>query len=145
MMLNFFKKDDKSGNKNISIISLICLLIHAAKIDEKYTEKEKNIIKSTILKLGFEDGNINDLLKKAEEKEKDANQILEFTQEAKNLDQNKKIILIEALWSIIFSDKDVDLYESNLMRRLSGLLYLDKKIVGDIKEKIKNQNNDILS
>ena len=138
-MLNFFKKDDNSDNNNISIISLICLLIHAAKIDEKYTEKEKNIIRNTILKLGFKDGNINELLKKAEEKEKDANQILEFTKEGKNLDQNKKIILIEALWSIIFSDKDVDLYEANLMRRLSGLLYLDKKIVGDIKEKIKNQ------
>ncbi len=138
-MLNLFKKNDKSDNKNISIISLICLLIHAAKIDEKYTEKEKNIIKNTILKLGFNDGNINELLKKAEEKEKDANQILEFTQEAKNLEHESKLILIEALWDIIYSDENADMYEDNLMRRLSGLLYLDKKTVGDIKEKIKNR------
>ena len=121
-----------------SVVGISALLVHAAKIDEIYSEHEKNLVKNFI-KSYLKKENINEILKKAEEKEKDANQILEFTKEGKNLDQNKKIILIEALWSIIFSDKDVDLYEANLMRRLSGLLYLDKKIVGDIKEKIKNQ------
>ena len=63
---------------------------------------------------------------------------MEFTKEAKNLDYEKKLIIIEALWSIIYSDRDADMYEENLMRRLSGLLYLDKTAVGDIKKKFKN-------
>ena len=73
----------------------------------------------------------------AEEKERDANQILEFTREVKNKNIDEKKIVIEALWNIIYSDENADMYETNLMRRLSGLLYLDPKIVGDIKEKIK--------
>ena len=138
-MFNFFKKGSSSNKKEISIISLACLLVHAARIDENYTIQEKNIIKDTLIKLGFDKENINDIITKAEMEEKDSNHILKFTSEAKNLDYEKKVIILEALWSIIYSDENEDMYESNLMRRLSGLLYLDKKIVGDIKEKFKKK------
>ena len=138
-MFNFFKKEKDSEKKSFSIVALASLLIHAARIDENYSEKEKEIIKQTLLKLGANHININDIITKAEATEKNSNQILEFTKEAKNLEQKDKLILVEALWSIIYSDEDVDMYESNLMRRLSGLLYLDKRVVGDIKEKIKNK------
>ena len=137
-MFNFFKKEKDFENNNISIKSLASLLIHAAKIDENYSEKEKKIIKETLTKLGENNSNVDNILKEAEIAEKDSNQILEFTKEAKNLDYKKKVIIIEALWSIIYSDKNADMYETNLMRRISGLLYLDNKMVGDIKEKIKN-------
>ena len=140
-MLNFFKKDNSNMADNISIISITSLLIHAAKIDENYTDKEKIIIKDTIIKLGYEGKDINEILNKAENIEKDSNQILEFTKEAKNLDIEKKKLLLEALWTIIYSDKSADLYETNLMRRLSGLLYLDNKVAGDIKEKVKTKLN----
>ena len=137
-MFSFFKKDNKSSHNNISIISITSLLVHAARIDENYSEKEKQIIKDTLIKLGSNDDNIEQIFKEAENLEKNSNQILEFTKEAKNLDYEKKLIIIEALWSIIYSDRDADMYEENLMRRLSGLLYLDKTAVGDIKKKLKN-------
>ena len=137
-MLNFFKTEKTSKENNISVISVACLLIHAAKIDENYSNKEKEIIKKTLLKLGVKDNNIDEIIEKAENLEKNSNQILEFTKEAKNLEKEKKIILLEALWSIIYSDKSADMYETNLMRRISGLLYIDSKMVGDIKEKIRN-------
>ena len=139
-MFNFFKKKKDSEKNSFSIVALASLLIHAARIDENYSEKEKGIIKQTLLKLGADNNDINDIIIKAEDAEKNSNQILEFTKEAKNLEQKDKLILVEALWSIIYSDENVDMYESNLMRRLSGLIYLDKKIVGDIKKKIKNNN-----
>ena len=138
-MFNFFKNIDASEKNSISIISLACLLINAARIDQSYTDKEKKIIKETLLRLGANKDNIDDILIKAEEKEENSNQILEFTKEAKNLDQDKKIIILKALWEIIYSDENADMYETNLMRRLAGLLYLDNKIVGDIKEKIRNK------
>ena len=134
-MFNFFKKHE-SKNSNISSISIASLLIHAARIDENYSEKEKNIIKETLLKLGINNSEIDIIIEKAEIAEQNSNQILEYTKEAKNLEHEKKLILIEALWSIIYSDKNADLYETNLMRRITGLLYLDKKLVGDIKEKL---------
>ena len=137
-MFSFFKKDNKSSHNNISIISITSLLVHAARIDENYSEKEKQIIKDTLIKLGSNEDNIEQIFKEAENLEKNSNQILEFTKEAKNLDYEKKLIIIEALWSIIYSDRDADMYEENLMRRLSGLLYLDKTVVGDIKKKFKN-------
>ena len=137
-MFSFFKKDNKSSHNNISIISITSLLVHAARIDENYSEKEKQIIKDTLIKLGSNEDNIEQIFKQAENLEKNSNQILEFTKEAKNLDYEKKLIIIEALWSIIYSDRDADMYEENLMRRLSGLLYLDKTAVGDIKRKFKN-------
>ena len=141
-MLNFFKKDDENKNNNMTIISLSCLLIHAARIDEAYTEKERQIIKDTILKLGADEQSIDEIIKKAEKLESNSIQILEFTKQAKNLDKERKIILLEALWNIIYSDENADLYETNLMRRLAGLLYIDTKIMGDIKKRIKNQNSE---
>ncbi len=138
-MINFFKKEKDNNNQKDSIISIASLLIHAAKIDENYSEKEKKIILDTLIKLGADNNNIKSIVEDAEIAEKNSNQILEYTKEAKNLEHEKKIVLIEALWTIIYSDENADLYEANLMRRLTGLLYLDKKLVGDIKEKIKNK------
>ena len=140
-MFNFFKKKEKVS-KEIDIFSKTAsLLIHAAKIDEKYTNKEKLIIEKTLLDLGADKKKLMQLMSEAEENEKNSNQILDFTKNIKNTDDNFKIKLIESLWKIIYSDENSDIYESNLMRRLSGLLYLDKKIVGDIKEKIKRDFN----
>ena len=138
-MFNFFKKEKDSEKNSFSIVALASLLIHAARIDENYSEKEKGIIKQTLLKLGADNNDINDIIIKAENAEKNSNQILEFTKEAKNLEQKDKLILVEALWSIIYSDENVDMYESNLMRKLGGLLYLDNKIMGKIKEKVKQE------
>ncbi len=137
-MFSLFKNESNADNK-ISIISIACLLIHAAKIDENYSDKERKIIRDSLIKLGAETKEIDEIIKKAEENEKDANQIIEYTKEAKNLSNDQKILLIEALWEIIYSDKNADMYETNLIRRLCGLLYLDKKVVGDIKEKVKNK------
>ena len=139
-MFNLFKKDqgNQKNNDNLSLISVAALLIHSAKIDENFTEREKLIIKKALIEMGANQENINEILKEAELKEKDSNQILEFTKEVKNKNIEEKKIVIEALWKIIFSDQNADMYETNLMRRLSGLLYLDPKIVGDIKEKIKS-------
>ena len=128
-MFNIFKKKETAkDNNHPSIMSIACLLIHLAKIDENYTDKEKRIIKNTLIELGVNKNSVDDIIKDAEIAEKKTNQILDYTKEAKNLDEQKKIILVEALWTIIYSDKNEDIYESNLMRRLSGLIYLDKKI-----------------
>ncbi len=136
-MFSLFKKKNKE-NEKIDIISKIAsLLIHAAKIDEQYTSKEKLIIERTILELGADKEKISKIMANAEENEKNSNQILDFTKNIKSADENFKIKIVESLWKIIYSDKNLDMYESNLMRRLSGLLYLDNKVVGDIKEKIK--------
>ena len=140
-MFDFFKNKKKNINYNDEVFSKISsLLIHAAKIDENYSEDEKNIIKKTMIELGVEKKNIDDMMTKAEINEANSNQILEFTKEIKALNEEKKIKIVETLWTIIYSDNKSDIYESNLMRRLSGLLYLDNKIVGDIKSKIiKNE------
>ena len=141
-MFNFLKKKESSKLQQIDIISKTAsLLIHAAKIDENYTNNEKIIIEKTLVELGANKEKLNELMKRAEENEKNSNQILDFTKDIKSTDQNFKIKLIESLWKIIYSDKNSDIYESNLMRRLSGLLYLDNKVVGDIKEKIKKEIN----
>ena len=141
-MLNFFKKDSLKEKKEIDILSKTAsLLIHAAKIDENYTSNEKLIIERTLIEFGARKENLDELMKLAEQYEENSNQILDFTKDIKNTDQNFKIKLIESLWTIIYSDKDSDIYETNLMRRLSGLLYLDNKLVGDIKEKIKKKFN----
>ena len=140
MMFNLFTRE-KEAEKDESHLSLICvaaLLIHSAKIDENFTEKEKTIIKSALIKMGANQSNLDEILKDAELKEQDSNQILEFTREVKNKSLDEKMIVIEALWTIIYSDEQADMYESNLMRRLSGLLYLDAKVVGEIKEKVKS-------
>jgi|TARA_B100001079_G_scaffold235022_1_gene216637 uncharacterized tellurite resistance protein B-like protein len=137
-MLNFFKKKNKDPEKIDILSKTASLLIHAAKIDQNYTNKEKLIIERTLIELGADKEKINQLMQNAEKNEKNSNQILDFTKEIKHTDQNFKIKIIESLWKIIYSDSASDMYETNLMRRLSGLLYLDNKLVGDIKEKIKN-------
>ena len=139
-MFKFLKKND-SKNKvkdNDELLSKTAsLFIHAAKIDENYTDKEKKIIKKTLIQLGVEESKTDQMMLTAEINEEKSNQILDFTREIKNTDNEFKVKIIETLWSIIYSNKEADMYESNLMRRLSGLLYLDNKIVGEIKEKIK--------
>ena len=141
-MFNFFsKKKDNKLNKYDLYIKTGALLIYAAKIDENYSDIEKKIIKKTLIDLGADEKNLVEIFKNAEKIEANSNQILEFTKEIKNSDENFKIKLIETLWSIIYSDNNLDMYESNFMRRLTGLLYLDNKIVGNIKEKIKKKFN----
>ena len=128
----FFKKEN-----NTDFTDICALLIHAAKIDENYTKKEEEIVKKTLLLIGVKKDELNDIVKKAELIEKDSSHILNFTKKVKGMSEEDKVKIIEALWQIIFSDNDADIYETNLMRRLAGLLYIDKKIMGDIKEKIK--------
>ena len=141
-MLNFFSKNkDNESDKDSLYVKTAALLIHAAKIDENYSDIEKKIIKTTLINLGVNEENLEKIFKKAEDIEANSNQILEFTKEIKNSDENFKIKIIETLWSIIYSDNNLDMYESNFMRRLTGLLYLDNKIVGNIKEKIKKKFN----
>ena len=141
-MLSFFSKNkDNESDKHNLHVKTCALLIHAAKIDENYTDIEKKIIKTTLINLGVSEENLQKIFKKAQDIEANSNQILEFTKEIKNSDENFKIKIIEVLWSIIYSDNKIDMYESNFMRRLTGLLYLDNKIVGNIKEKIKKKFN----
>ena len=139
-MFNIFKKEEtEKDNNHPSIMAVVCLLIHSARIDENYTDKEKKIIKDAIIEMGADPNEIDKILIDAEKKERDSNQILEFTREIKNITDEDKEIIIEALWDIIYSDEDADMYETNLMRRLSGLLYLNSKVVGDIKEKVRKK------
>ncbi len=140
-MFSLFKKDTENNNddNHLSLISIAALLIHSAKIDENFTEKEKKIIRNALIEMGADQNDLDKILMDAELREKDSNQILEFTKEVKNKSVDEKKIVIEALWNIIYSDENADIYETNLMRRLSGLLYLDPKVVGDIKEKIKSK------
>ena len=138
-MFSLFKKKDSNEENDISLIAVCSLLIHSAKIDENYTEKEKNIIIKALIEMGAEKENLDDMFAEAEKKEQDSNQILDFTKEVKNVSEDEKKIIIEALWKVIYSDKNADVYETNLMRRLSGLLYLDNKVVGDIKIKVKQK------
>ena len=142
-MFSLFKKEkenEKDGS-HLSLISVAALLIHSAKIDENFTEKEKLIIKKALIEMGADHKNIDEIINEAELKEKDSNQILEFTKEVKNMSEENKIKIIETLWKIIYSNKVADDYETNLMRRLAGLLYIDNKIMGDIKERIKKENS----
>ena len=136
----FFKKD-KTDIKNNFLVRTCALLIHAAKIDENYTENEEEIIRKTLLQLGANEENLTQTIQEAKIIERNSNQILDFTREVKNLSEIDKIKIIEALWSIIYSNNDADIYETNLMRRLAGLLYIDSKTMGDIKDKIKKNNS----
>ena len=139
-MFNIFKKENTEKESNHpSIMAVACLLIHSAKIDEHYTDKEKKIIKDAVVEMGANAEEIDGIIQVAEEKEKDSNQILDFTREIKNIDEEDKKIIIEALWDIIYSDENADMYETNLMRRISGLLYLNPKVVGDIKKKVSQK------
>ena len=134
----FFKKDSNETEKNF-LVKTCALLIHAAKIDENYTEKEEEIIKKTLLELGAKKETITQIIKDARFIEENSNQILDFTREVKNLPETDKIKIIEALWAIIYSNDETDIYEANLMRRLAGLLYIDSSTMGDIKDKIKKK------
>tara|TARA_B100000579_G_C22650768_1_gene766076 strand:- start:65 stop:484 length:420 start_codon:yes stop_codon:yes gene_type:complete len=136
-MFNYFKKKNNEVIED-PLTKIAALLIHVAKIDENYTQKEKEIIKKAIIKLSSKNESIDEIIAKAEEKEKNSNQILDFTKEVKNMGEDSKIKIVEALWNIIYSDSNADMYENSLMRRLTGLLYLDPKIVGNIKKKIIN-------
>ena len=144
-MFNLFKKNKTDKKDNLSLSSIACLLIHSAKIDENFSNKEKNIIKKALIEMGAKSENLDEIIEESEKKEKNSNQILDFTREVKNISDEKKKLIIEALWNIIYSDKNADIYETNLMRRLSGLLYLDNRVVGDIKQKVIKKNNDISS
>ena len=133
----FFKKEDKK--EDIPLSKIGSLLIHAAKIDEHYSNEEEEIIKKTLIFLGAKQEDIVDLIETSIKEEENSNQILEFTKEVKNLPEIDKTKIIEALWKIIYSNRNADIYETNLMRRLAGLLYVDSKTMGDIKEKIKKE------
>ena len=137
-MFKFLNKNKKEETDDEIFIKTAALLIHAAKIDQNYQLEEKNIIKKTIISLGVSEENSDSLISKAEKYESDENQILEFTREIKKTSQDFKIAIIECLWNIIYSDGNADMYENSLMRRLSGLIYLDDKIVNEIKKKIKS-------
>ena len=134
----FFKKNSDKTENNF-LIKSCALLIHAAKIDENYTENEEEIIKKTLLELGAKKETIIQTIKDAKSIEENSNQILDFTREVKNLPETDKIKIVEALWSIIYSNNEADIYETNLMRRLAGLLYIDSSTMGDIKDRIKKK------
>ena len=138
MILKFFKTDNKK-EVNSELIDVACLMIHAAKIDENYTDHEKSIIKNTISKLDKTNVDINKLLIEAETKEADTNHIQEFTKHIKNMNKENKIEIIKTIWTIILSDGNSDMYEENLMRRLAGLLYIDDRTIGEIKLKIQKK------
>ena len=137
-MFNFLKKKKNQDHKIDIISKTASLLIHAAKIDENYSEKEKAIIEKTIIEIGAESKNISQIIENAEKNEQNSNQILGFTKEIKQMDKKFKLKIIETLWQIIYSDGLADMYETNLMTRLKGLMYLDDKLVAEIKNKVKS-------
>ena len=132
MIFKFFNKEEVSDSDN-DLLNVACLMIHAARIDENYTDNEKKIIKKTLTKLDNSNEDIEKLILEAEKKEADSNHIQEFTKNIKSMNKDNKIEIIKNIWSIILSDGTSDIFEENLMRRLSGLLYIDAKTMGDIK------------
>ena len=141
MFKNFFRKEkkEKKENSNDKSILIIALLVHAAKIDENYTEIEKKIIKKTIIQLNqISSDEAEEILKLAEKKEEESNQIVEFTREIKQYPMEFRLKIIEIIWKIVYSDGTSDNYESNLIRRICGLLYISDKDNGNIKIKVKN-------
>jgi len=136
-----FFSSNNNEDQNNDLAKVAALLIHAAKIDENYSNQEEEIIKNALLKIGADNKNIENIIKKGKEIEENSNQILDFTKEVKNMKEENKIKIIETLWRIIYSNKNADIYETNLMRRLTGLLYIDNNIMGNIKEKIRKENS----
>ena len=134
----FKKKNNDNNNKDL--VKIAALLVHAAKIDENFSQNEEKVIKKAIQEFGANVHNVENILEEGKKLEKNSNQILDFTREAKNMNENDKIRLVEILWQIIYSNNEADMYEANLMRRLAGLLYIDSKIMGDIKNKIREEN-----
>ncbi len=137
----FFKNNNKN-DEEIDLAKVAALLVHAAKIDQDFSPKEENIIQKTIIEIGANEKNIEKIMLLGKEMESNSNQILDFTKKVKNMNESNKIKIIESLWKIIYSNKEADIYESNLMRRLAGLLYIDSKLMGDIKEKVKKENSE---
>ena len=129
----------KNKNKNDDLSKVAALLIHAAKIDQNYSIKEEEIIKKTLTEIGANNNNVGEIINNGKKIEENSNQILDFTKEVKNMEEQNKIKIIETLWKIIYSNNEADIYETNLMRRLTGLLYIDNRLMGDIKEKIKKE------
>ena len=139
-MVSFFRsKENDIKNNKISYFKIAALLVHTAKIDENYEDKEREIIKKTLIELGAENSKIDKMVSDAEVIEANSNQILDFTKEVKNMSEGDKIKIIESLWKIIYSDNTADIYETNLMRRLAGLLYIDAKTMGELKQRIKRE------
>ena len=136
-----FFNNDINQDKNSDLTKVAALLIHAAKIDEDYSIEETEIIKQALLKLGADNLDLEKIIEEAKKIEQNSNQILEFTKEIKKMNYDNKIRIIETLWQIIYSNKEADIYETSLMRRLAGLLYINNKIMGNIKEKIKKENS----
>ena len=132
----FFKKDN---DEDIDLSKVAALLIHAAKIDENFSKSEELIIKQALLQIGANNQNLEKIFTYGKKIEENSNQILEFTKEVKNMKKNDKIKIVETLWKIIYSNNEADIYETSLMRRLGGLLYIDSKLMGVIKERIKNK------
>ena len=118
------------------IIGIAALLIHAAKIDEIYSEKEKKIIISFIKNNTEDSSEIEKIMNEAEKLETNSNQLLDYTKIIKDSPLKTKSEIIEELWKILISDDNVDLYESNLMRRICGLIYFSDKESGEIKMKL---------
>ena len=139
MVINIFKKKTKDIKSEKNLVLICALFVHAAKLDENYTEKEKSIILKALSEISDKkESELKIVLKEAEKKESQSNQILEFTKEVKNSEKNFRLKILEVLWKIIYSDGVSDMYESTLMRRLSGLLYVSDKETGDIKQSIIN-------
>ena len=134
-----FFNNNLDKNENNHFINVAALLIHAAKIDENYSNKEEEIIRQTLIKIGVKNENINEILEKGKKIEEDSNHILDFTKEVKNMSNQKKIEIIENLWRIIYSNNEADIYETSLMRKLAGLLYIDNDVMGNIKTKIRKE------
>ena len=132
----FFKKEK---NENDDLTKVAALLIHAAKIDENFSINEEKIIKKALLEIGADNKNLEKILIDGKKMEENSNQILDFTKEVKNMDEQNKVKIVETLWRIIYSNDEADIYETSLMRRLTGLLYIESKLMGDIKEKIKKE------
>ena len=139
MVVNIFKKKDKDIKNEKNLVLICALFVHAAKMDENYTDKEKSIILKALSDISDKkETDLKIVLKEAEKKESQSNQILEFTKEIKISEKNFRLKILEILWKIIYSDGVSDMYESTLMRRLSGLLYISDKETGDIKQSIIN-------
>ena len=135
----FFKKRE-DNTKFSNFVKITALLVHAAKIDQNFSIEEEEIIKKTLIEIGINEKDSDNILEHAKQIEENSVQILEFTKKVKEMDDGIKIKIIETLWRIIYSNKKADIYETSLMRRLEGLLYIDSKIMGSIKEKIKKEN-----
>jgi len=129
-----------NNDENEDLVKVCALLIHAAKIDENFSLEEEKIIEQTLLKFKAKSDDLKKIITKAKEIEENSNQILSFTREVKNMSEVNKVKIIEALWQIIYSNNQADIYEMSLMRRLGGLLYIDSKTMGDIKERVKKKN-----